>query len=77
MPKLVSGIIDAVSSGVAGKAVLDRGNEGSACSSGAAAAAIAFAKAMKAEKAELLGYATSLEIRRASSFVGYCAISYS
>jgi len=60
-----------------GKAVLDRGNEGSACSSGAAAAAITFAKAMKAEKAELLGYATSLEIRRASSFVGYCAIAYS
>lgn len=59
------------------QSVLARGNEGSACSSGAAAAAISFAKAMKAERSQLLGYSTSLETRRASSFVGYCAISYS
>lgn len=59
------------------KDILARGNEGSACSSGAAAAAIVFAREMKADKAELLGYATSLEIRRAPSFVGYCAIAYS
>lgn len=58
------------------KAVLERGAEGSACSAGAAAAALAFAHALGADKAELLGYATSLEIRKAPSFVGYCAVGF-
>ncbi len=57
--------------------VLERGEAGAACSSGAAAAAIAFAEAMGAHRAELLGYATSLETRESESFVGYCAVAFS
>jgi hypothetical protein len=56
--------------------VLERGGEGAACSSGAAAAALSFARASGATRAELLGYATSLEVRRAESFVGYCAVGF-
>lgn len=57
-------------------ALLQRGGEGAACSSGAAAAAISFAKAVGASRSSLLGYGMSLEVRRAASFVGYCAISF-
>jgi AmmeMemoRadiSam system protein B len=60
-----------------GRAVLAAGAAGAACSSGAAACAAAFAAAMGCTKAELLGYGTSLELRTAPSFVGYCAIAWS
>lgn len=56
-------------------AALERGEEDqSACSSGAAAAALAFALKEGATRAELLAYATSLEVRRDDSFVGYAAV---
>ncbi|MDA8427424.1 MAG: AmmeMemoRadiSam system protein B [Treponema sp.] len=50
--------------------------EGSACSSGAAAAALSFALSAGASRAELLGYGTSLEVRRDESFVGYAALAF-
>jgi MEMO1 family protein len=55
---------------------LERGEAGAACSSGAAAAALAFAAALGATKPRLLAYAQSLELRRSSSFVGYCAVGF-
>ena len=55
---------------------LERGEAGAACSSGAAAAALSFAAALGATKPRLLAYAQSLELRRASSFVGYCALGF-
>lgn len=57
--------------------VLARGSEDqSACSPGAAAAALSFALAEGASRAELLAYATSLDVRRDESFVGYAAIGF-
>ncbi|HUW41300.1 MAG TPA: AmmeMemoRadiSam system protein B [Rectinemataceae bacterium] len=50
--------------------------DGSACSSGAAAAALSFALSAGASRAELLGYGTSLETRRDESFVGYAALAF-
>jgi MEMO1 family protein len=50
--------------------------ERSACSSGAAAAALAFAQASGSSRAELFGYATSLDVRRDESFVGYASIGF-
>lgn len=50
--------------------------ERSACSAGAAVAALAFALAAGATRAALLAYATSLDVRRDDSFVGYAAIAY-
>jgi len=50
--------------------------ERSACSSGAAAAALSFALASGASRAELLAYATSLDVRRDESFVGYGAFGF-
>ncbi len=50
--------------------------ERSACSPGAAAAALSFARAMGADRARLLGYATSLDARPSDSFVGYAAIAF-
>ncbi|MBL8967283.1 MAG: AmmeMemoRadiSam system protein B [Spirochaetaceae bacterium] len=69
------GFIDALLA-MDGKAVLARGDAGAACSSGAAAAAIAYAKAAGAKEAKLLGYATSLDVRKGESFVGYCSVAY-
>lgn len=60
-----------------GVAMLAAGMKGAACSSGAAACAASFAWARECTEAKLLGYRTSLELRKAPSFVGYCAISYS
>jgi len=51
-------------------------SERSACSSGAASAALAFALASGAKRAELFDYATSLDVRRDESFVGYAAIGF-
>jgi AmmeMemoRadiSam system protein B len=48
-----------------------------ACCSGAAATAIAAAKALGAKKGEKLIYATSYDIRPDSSFVGYVGIVFS
>jgi MEMO1 family protein len=50
--------------------------ERSACSSGAAAAALSFARAAGASRAALIEYATSLDVRSDSSFVGYAAIGF-
>ena len=49
----------------------------SACSAGAAAAALAFALEAGSTEARLLGYSTSLDVRKAESFVGYAALSFS
>jgi AmmeMemoRadiSam system protein B len=57
-------------------AALARGNEGSACSSGGAVAALSFAKARGAVKARLLAHTTSLEVRKAASFVGYASVAF-
>lgn len=59
-----------------GRAILAAGNGGAACSSGAAACAVAFALAQGGARPELLGYASSLELRASPSFVGYCAIAW-
>jgi MEMO1 family protein len=54
-----------------------------ACSAGAAAAAISFARATGKMEASLLGYGTSADRQEAQAatepeqFVGYCAVSYS
>lgn len=50
--------------------------KGSACSAGAAVTALGFAIESGATEARLLGYATSLEIRRDDSFVGYAAVAF-
>ena len=51
-------------------------SERSACSAGAAVAALAFARAAGASRAELLEYATSLDARQDDSFVGYAALGF-
>lgn len=51
-------------------------SERSACSSGAAAAALGFALASGASQARLLEYATSLELRPDESFVGYASVAF-
>ncbi len=50
--------------------------ERSACSAGAAVAALAFARSGGASRATLLDYATSLDVRQDDSFVGYAAIAF-
>lgn len=50
--------------------------ERSACSSGAAAAALAFALSGGASRARLLNYATSLDLRPDDSFVGYASVAF-
>lgn len=47
-----------------------------ACCSGAAAAAISAAQGLGAEKGLLLNYATSCDVHRAESFVGYAGIVF-
>jgi MEMO1 family protein len=60
-----------------GREAIARGEaERSACSAGAAAAALAYAQAAGGVRAELLEYATSLDVRRDESFVGYAALSF-
>jgi MEMO1 family protein len=60
-----------------GEEALERARaELSACSSGAAASALAFALAAGATRARLLEYATSLDVRRDESFVGYAALGF-
>ena len=49
---------------------------GSACSAGAVASAIATCKAFGAEKGVLLEYYTSFDIMPDDSFVGYAGIVY-
>ncbi|HUX36499.1 MAG TPA: AmmeMemoRadiSam system protein B [Rectinemataceae bacterium] len=59
-----------------GEEALRRAREdGSACSPGAAVAALSFAMADGSEKFAELAYATSLDVRRAPSFVGYAALA--
>ncbi len=50
--------------------------ENSACSPGAALAALGYAETLGASKAALLGYTTSAERIRRNSFVGYAAIAW-
>jgi AmmeMemoRadiSam system protein B len=60
-----------------GAEALARGEaERSACSPGAAVAALSFARAAGATDAELLEYGTSLGARRDDSFVGYAALGF-
>jgi AmmeMemoRadiSam system protein B len=47
-----------------------------ACSAGAAAAAMAFARAGQAPRPRLLGYGTSADEEASDRFVGYCSVSY-
>jgi MEMO1 family protein len=68
--------IEAILAMDGGQAVARGETERSACSPGAAVAALAFARASGAGRAELLGYATSLDFRRDDSFVGYAAIGF-
>ncbi|ADK81058.1 AmmeMemoRadiSam system protein B [Sediminispirochaeta smaragdinae] len=57
--------------------VLRRGKEDrSACSSGAAAAVIRFARMIGAMKSERLAYYNSYKLYRAPSFVGYGSVAY-
>jgi hypothetical protein len=55
---------------------LKAANRGAACSVGAALAALSYARARRAGKAELLGRSSSDEVMKGSSFVGYCAVAY-
>ncbi len=58
--------------------VLRLGNEEkAACSSGAAVAAIEYARSSGVEKGKLVEYATSHDIHPSESFVGYAGIAYS
>lgn len=57
-------------------ALLHAAKKASACSAGAAVAALGFALEAGATEALLLGYGTSLEIRNDDSFVGYAAIAF-
>jgi AmmeMemoRadiSam system protein B len=57
---------------------LDWGNDRqAACSSGAAAAAISYARERGCGKARLIGYANSYQFRPDDSFVGYAGVIYS
>lgn len=47
-----------------------------ACSSGAAAAAVSFARELGAERGDLIEYAQSYDVRPDSSFVGYAGIGF-
>ncbi|MFO7849767.1 MAG: AmmeMemoRadiSam system protein B [Spirochaetia bacterium] len=70
-------IVDAMLSMESDK-VLHLGNEDkSACSAGAAVAAIEFARHYEVSKGELVGYSSSYEIHPDDSFVGYAGIYYS
>ncbi len=59
------------------KAIDHAAENRSACSSGAAAAAMSFAKARGVVKGTLLEHTSSHDIRPADSFVGYGAVAYS
>lgn len=69
------GFIDALLD-MDGPTALLRGEEGAACSAGAAVAALGFAQALGCDESLLLGYGTSLDVRRAPSFVGYCSLAF-
>ena len=68
--------IDAILEMDAAEALRLAQTERSACSAGAAAASLAFARSSGASRATLLGYATSLDVRLDDSFVGYAAIAF-
>jgi len=68
--------IDALVDMDGSKALALAQSERSACSAGAAAAALAFARAGGASRGTLIEYATSLDLRRDDSFVGYAAIAF-
>jgi MEMO1 family protein len=68
--------IDALLALDGGEALRLGETERSACSSGAAAAALSFAKASGASRSRLLEYATSLDLRRDDSFVGYASVAF-
>ena len=70
--------LEAVLAMDAGRAVSLALAERSACSSGAAAAAIAFSRRQGVRAGELLGYGSSLAtLPGSTSFVGYAAVSFS
>ena len=69
--------LDALLAGNAAEALRRALDEGSACSPGAAVAAMGFALEMGCARSRLLRYATSADVSPASSFVGYAALSWS
>lgn len=69
--------IDAVVRLEAGRAARLGVTERAACSAGAAAVAIGFAREHGVKRGELLEYGQSLDVRRDDSFVGYAAIRFS
>jgi AmmeMemoRadiSam system protein B len=74
--------IVAAMAGMEDERTIDLGEgENSACSSGAAAAAISFARVLGAARGEINGYATSADAQGGEEplpdqFVGYASISY-
>jgi AmmeMemoRadiSam system protein B len=68
--------IDALVAGDAELALERANDEYSACSSGAAVGALAFARACGATEARMLAYATSADVQPSDSFVGYAAIAW-
>ena len=69
-------IIDAFIS-MDGERVLEHGNrDKAACSSGAAACAIAFAREKGRTRGELISYKTSNDVYQGDSFVGYAGVVY-
>ncbi|MCX8013919.1 MAG: AmmeMemoRadiSam system protein B, partial [Rectinema sp.] len=70
------GFISAILAMDAEKALAHARERYSACSSGAVAAAIAFALDSGAKRGVLIGHSLSWDIHRDRSFVGYAAISF-
>lgn len=71
-----AGILSAILS-LDAQDVIRRGNEDrAACSAGAAAAAIGFARAAGFTNPRLCGYYTSHDVHPADSFVGYCSVVF-
>lgn len=69
--------IEAIVSMKAGQAIDRALREKSACSAGAAISALTFARKAGIEAGEMIAYATSWDVLRSASFVGYVGILYS
>ena len=60
-----------------GEGAMNHANtHGSACSAGAAAAAVSFARTSGVKEGTLIGYRMSCDLHRAESFVGYGGIAF-
>ena len=69
-------IIEAMLSMDPERVIKEAASSQNACCAGAAATAISAAKQLGAEKAELIAYATSYDIRPDNSFVGYAGVVF-